>query len=434
MLLRGAVLRNTGWVIGLVLFTGEGTKIMRNLGGMPSKRSKYPQGALWPYGDNQSNDDPSISGLIAWARALITFQNIVPVLLYIATEFVRTCQVVFMYFDYEIWYPKTNQPTLAQSWNLPDNLGQVEIFLDKTGTLTQEAPLVATLADSAASVEGPSATATELTPAPTKTTKKHFHHEPVEKDITAALQSSLTLANAAHAQVLNGIFLVLACVTPFLPPLIATPKILNTRHQVLMKQHCTNLISRDSNMIVIRGGNACSGPVYQQMLCALEVFSPESRILDKEDRFMKERNFAPVSSRDDNELQRIETGISSIVGPNNGDRPGGFILVIDDMALDCASFDFLAIYALGDEEHKTLLLKLTMLCEGVICCHVSPLQKTLVIRLVKDGLHDFGHWGWGKQHSLSKAAGAGVGISGEEGLQAVNSSDCAIAQARSSSV
>lgn len=27
-----------------------------------------------------------------------------------------------------------------------------------------------------------------------------------------------------------------------------------------------------------------------------------------------------------------------------------------------------------------------MLCEGVICCRVSPLQKALVVRLVKDGL------------------------------------------------
>ncbi|KAK0472344.1 hypothetical protein IW261DRAFT_1343630 [Armillaria novae-zelandiae] len=164
MLLRGAVLGNTGWVIGLALFTGEGTKIVRNLGGMPGKRRKverqmdvyswllkrfinlinlacmaiacaitdslleskqYPQGALWPYGDNQSNDDPSISGLITWAQALITFQNIVPASLYIATEFIRTCQVAFMYFNYRIWYPKANQPTLAQSWNLPDDLGQV---------------------------------------------------------------------------------------------------------------------------------------------------------------------------------------------------------------------------------------------------------------------------------------------------------------------
>jgi phospholipid-translocating ATPase len=40
ILLRGCVLRNTGWVIGLVLFTGNETKIMLNSGKTPSKRSK----------------------------------------------------------------------------------------------------------------------------------------------------------------------------------------------------------------------------------------------------------------------------------------------------------------------------------------------------------------------------------------------------------
>jgi len=76
-------------------------------------------------------------------------------------------------------------------------------------------------------------------------------------------------------------------------------------------------------------------------------------------------------------LRRTETGISDIVGPNNGERPGGFVLVIDGTALGDA---------LHDDEHKNLLLRLAMVCEGVICCRVSPLQKALVVKLVKDGL------------------------------------------------
>ncbi len=40
LLLRGCILRNTDWVIGMVLFTGEDTKIMLNGGETPSKRSK----------------------------------------------------------------------------------------------------------------------------------------------------------------------------------------------------------------------------------------------------------------------------------------------------------------------------------------------------------------------------------------------------------
>lgn len=39
-LLRGTVLRNTTWVIGVVMFTGQDSKIVLNSGGTPSKRSK----------------------------------------------------------------------------------------------------------------------------------------------------------------------------------------------------------------------------------------------------------------------------------------------------------------------------------------------------------------------------------------------------------
>ena len=64
------------------------------------------------------------------------FQNIVPISLYISIEFVRTCQAAFIYYDSEMVHK--GQSTVARSWNLSDDLGQVEyIFSDKTGTLTQ---------------------------------------------------------------------------------------------------------------------------------------------------------------------------------------------------------------------------------------------------------------------------------------------------------
>jgi phospholipid-translocating ATPase len=33
-----------------------------------------------------------------------------------------------------------------------------------------------------------------------------------------------------------------------------------------------------------------------------------------------------------------------------------------------------------------MLLRLGIQCDGVICCRVSPLQKALIVKLVKDGL------------------------------------------------
>lgn len=79
-----------------------------------------------------------MSGIYSGCSYLRRFQNIVPISLYISIEFVRTIQAAFIYYDTEIYCLKTNQPTIARSWNLSDDLGQIQyIFSDKTGTLTQ---------------------------------------------------------------------------------------------------------------------------------------------------------------------------------------------------------------------------------------------------------------------------------------------------------
>jgi phospholipid-translocating ATPase len=51
---------------------------------------------------------------------------------------VRTLQAVFIYSDVLMYYEKIDQPCIPKSWNISDDLGQIEyIFSDKTGTLTQ---------------------------------------------------------------------------------------------------------------------------------------------------------------------------------------------------------------------------------------------------------------------------------------------------------
>ncbi|XP_048875352.1 phospholipid-transporting ATPase ID isoform X1 [Brienomyrus brachyistius] len=77
-------------------------------------------------------------------------------------------------------------------------------------------------------------------------------------------------------------------------------------------------------------------------------------------------------------------------------------------------------------------LRTANMCKTVICCRVTPLQKAQVVQLVKkyknavtlaigDGANDV---------SMIKAAHIGVGISGQEGMQAVLSSDFSFAQFR----
>ena len=100
--------------------------------------------------------------------------------------------------------------------------------------------------------------------------------------------------------------------------------------------------------------------------------------------------------------------------------------------------DNLALVINGTSLHHALAIcpkafvRLAKNCKAVICCRVSPLQKALVVELIKknlntitlaigDGANDVG---------MLTAAHVGVGISGEEGLQAVRSSDYSIAQFR----
>ncbi|KAG8475717.1 hypothetical protein CXB51_032491 [Gossypium anomalum] len=99
-----------------------------------------------------------------------------------------------------------------------------------------------------------------------------------------------------------------------------------------------------------------------------------------------------------------------------------FALIIDGKSL---------AYALEDDT-KNSFLELAIGCASVICCRSSPKQKALVTRLVKlgtgkttlaigDGANDVG---------MLQEADIGIGISGVEGMQAVMSSDVAIAQFR----
>lgn len=69
-------------------------------------------------------------------------------------------------------------------------------------------------------------------------------------------------------------------------------------------------------------------------------------------------------------------------------------------------------------------------CKAVICCRVTPLQKALVVELIKRAKHavTLAIGDGANDVSMIKAAHIGVGISGQEGLQAVLASDYSIAQ------
>lgn len=80
---------------------------------------------------------------------------------------------------------------------------------------------------------------------------------------------------------------------------------------------------------------------------------------------------------------------------------------------------------------KSQFLELGQMCRAVVCCRVSPKQKADVVNLVRhDGKVTLAIGDGANDVSMIQAAHVGVGISGEEGLQAANSSDYSIAQFR----
>ncbi|KNE59459.1 phospholipid-translocating P-type ATPase, flippase [Allomyces macrogynus ATCC 38327] len=173
VLLRGCTLRNTEWVIGVVLYTGCDTKIQLNAGGTPSKRTRIekqmnPQVilnfvilaamclvcgithvlyfsafnfegapfALEPY-EMDGTGELTIA-VTTFFTCVIIFQNLIPISLYVTVEIVKTMQAYFIYCDELIYDEALDKPCAVRTWNLSDDLGQIEyIFSDKTGTLTQ---------------------------------------------------------------------------------------------------------------------------------------------------------------------------------------------------------------------------------------------------------------------------------------------------------
>lgn len=188
LLLRGAVLRNTEWVVGVACFTGADTKLVMNSVATPSKFSQLDilinrfvvlvlvimiasvctLGVLatvmnrkkmetlwyagfstdpsvpWPYfnlGEASSFSPPdwqtSTPNYIQNIFMFVTMlSNFVPLSLYVTVEMVTIMMMLYIGWDLNMYHAETDTPASARSTIVTD-LGLVEyIFSDKTGTLT----------------------------------------------------------------------------------------------------------------------------------------------------------------------------------------------------------------------------------------------------------------------------------------------------------
>jgi len=190
-LLRGCTLRNTDWVIGIVVFTGTETKIALNNKEMPFKRSNvdvivdrvlyFIFGAqqimclfgiiahlLWLRGNadnhwyqyinsdgsNWSSSYQMENAALNYFTFLVLLDLFVPISLYVSMEMVKVAQAVLINSDKEMCLSKEHEDdpldehgeprkatkvyAKARTSNLNEELGQISfIFSDKTGTLTE---------------------------------------------------------------------------------------------------------------------------------------------------------------------------------------------------------------------------------------------------------------------------------------------------------
>ena len=188
LLLRGAVLRNTEWVIGVACFTGADTKLVMNSVATPSKFSQLDiminrfvllvlsimitsvctLGVLstrlnqeridtlwyagfstdpsvpWPYfniGEATSLNVPEwktetqnfFQNMFMFVTML---SNFVPLSLYVSVEMITIMMMLYISWDLNMYHAETDTPAVARS-TIATDLGLVEyIFSDKTGTLT----------------------------------------------------------------------------------------------------------------------------------------------------------------------------------------------------------------------------------------------------------------------------------------------------------
>ncbi|XP_068632358.1 phospholipid-transporting ATPase IF-like [Battus philenor] len=170
LMLRGSRVKNTEWAIGCAVYTGEETKLALNSKYSGNKFSSCESAVnsflvlfifllvfemslsmllkLYIEGRNSGRNvylgpgmrypTPISSILQDLFSFLLLYYYIIPMSLYVTIELYKFIGALFIGWDEELRCEETGRPAIANTSDLNEELGQVEVlFSDKTGTLTK---------------------------------------------------------------------------------------------------------------------------------------------------------------------------------------------------------------------------------------------------------------------------------------------------------
>ncbi|KAE8285668.1 Phospholipid-transporting ATPase IA [Larimichthys crocea] len=550
ILLRGAQLRNTQWVHGVVVYTGHDTKLMQNSTRPPLKLSNVERitnfqilvlfgcllaislvcsigQTIWKYQYGNDAWYMDLNSPASWSQL----------------EVIKFIQAFFINWDTDMLYEPTNTPAMARTSNLNEELGQVKyIFSDKTGTLTcnvmqfKKCTIAgvayghSTHSSDEAGFNDPSLLENLQSNHPTAAVIQEFmtmmaicHTAVPECTDGTIIYQAASPDEGALVRAARNLGFVFSGRTPdsVIMEMLGTEE----KYELLHVLEFTSARKRMSVIMRTPSGKIrlyCKGAdtvIYDRLadssrykeitlkhleqfateglrtLCFavadvsessykqwLEIYhrastSLQNRALKLEESYeLIERNLQLLGATaiEDKLQDKVPETIETLMKADikiwilTGDKQETAInighscklltknmgmLVINEDTLDrtretlshhCGMLGD-ALYKENDFaliiDGKTLkyaltfgvrqyFLDLALSCKAVICCRVSPLQKSEVVEMVKkqvkvitlaigDGANDVG---------MIQTAHVGVGISGNEGLQAANSSDYSIAQ------
>lgn len=167
LLVRGSVIVNTEYVIGIAVYTGAETKVMLNSKPAPSKMSQvlkvmnrmlvsvfafqaiicisFAAGNInWNDKEGCAHDYLEIecsgtgaSFVVQMLTFLVAYSHLIPISLYVSLEVVKVAISYLIGQDIQMYYSLDDRKASCRTSDLVEELGAVEVlFSDKTGTLT----------------------------------------------------------------------------------------------------------------------------------------------------------------------------------------------------------------------------------------------------------------------------------------------------------